>query len=322
LSSKTYPPVLAACVLGAVLFPSCGGSSSTGPSNNPTPIVTPTPTPTPTPVATQPPPCQLTAPTVKCAERSSKPQELAAFLNPAIDAARATPGVMYPSGTDRIYDVNLFRSTIVDRLAAKGVCGAWDYGNVVGDEIFTRSADGCVVEQYDIIAGDGGVRSATKKSNLWSAGWGQAVPPPKPSWRKLGDQTCSLPGDRSAFCFSIKGSHGDYGDRVYALYEDVLSENPALIDKSDYLPGQGAPVPDALRPGGYRILNKAGYISAIETKIRANGFCGFVDGDILKVKSLDKGNVFHEEFDVIQNPAGGGDYTLFAIKDRCHSAGF
>ena len=47
-----------------------------------------------------------------------------------------------------------------------------------------------------------------------------------------------------------------------------------------------------------------------------------MEGDILKVKSLALGNVFHEEFDVIQNPAGGGDYTSFVVKDRCHNAGF
>jgi hypothetical protein len=229
---------------------------------------------------------------------------------------------MYSSNPERIYDVNLFRATVVDRLAAKGVCGAWDYGNVTGDEIFTRSADGCVVEQYDIISGDGGVRGATKKSNVWSAGWSEPVPQPKPDWRKLGDQTCSLPGERAAFCFSIKGSHGEFGDAVYAVYSQVLAENPALIDKTDYLPGQGAPVPDALRPGGFRINTQAACLSAIENKIRAAGFCGFVESDILKVKSLEKGNLFHEEYDIIQNPEGGGDYTSFVVKDRCHSAGF
>jgi hypothetical protein len=318
---STTHAALVTCLSG-VLFTACGGNNSTTPDTTPTPVVTPTPTPTPTPVATQPPPCQLTAPTVKCGERPSKPQELAAFLTPALDAARATPGVMYASNPDRLYDVNLFRSTVVERMTAKGVCAAWDYGNVTGDEIYTRSADGCVVEQYDIIGGDGGVRGATKKSNVWSAGWEEPVPAPKPAWRKIGDQTCSLPGERSAFCFTIKGSHGEFGDRLFALYQEVLDENPALIDKTDYVPGQGAPVPDALRPGGYLIRNKAAFIGALEAKIRANGFCGFVDGDILKVKSLEKGNLFHEEYDVIQNPAGGGDYTSFVVKDRCHSAGF
>jgi hypothetical protein len=321
LRPTTYT-FLASCLLFSSLFPSCGGTSSTAPNTTPTPIVTPTPTPTPTPVATQPPPCQLAAPTTKCGERSSRPQELAAFLNPAIDAAKATPGVMYANNPDRIYDVNLFRSTIVERLTAKGVCGAWDYGNVAGDEIYTRSADGCVVEQYDIIGGEGGVRSATKKSNVWSGGWSEGVPPAKPAWRRLGDQTCSLPGERSAFCFSIKGSHGEFGDSIFALYSQVLEENPTLIDKTEYMPGQGAPVPDALRPGGYLIRNKAAYINAIEAKIRANGFCGYIEGDILRVKSLEQGNLFHEEFDIIQNPAGGGDYTGFVVKDRCHSAGF
>ncbi len=320
MRSTTYAAFI--ICLASVLLPSCGGSSSTAPNGTPTPIVTPDPTPTPTPVATQPPPCQLTAPKVKCGERGSKPQELAQFLTPAIDTARLTPGVMYADGSGRIYDVNLFRSTIVDRLTAQGVCGAWDYGNVTGDEIYTRSNDGCVVEQYDLIGGDGGVRAANKKSNVWSAGWGQAVPNPKPDWRKLGDQQCSLPGDRSAYCITIKGLHGAFGDRLYELYNEVLDENPSLIDKTDFIPGQGAPVPDALRPGGWRIRNKAAYISALEAKIRANGFCGYVESDILKVKSLEKGNLFHEEFDVIQNPAGGGDYTSFVVKDRCHSAGF
>ncbi len=311
---------LTTCLAG-LLFVSCGGGSSTGPNDNPTPIVTPTPTPTPTPVVTSA-ACQLAAPAVPCGDRPSKPQEMAPALNAAIDEARTTPGVTYAADPNRLYDVTQFRALIADRLTAKGMCAAWDYGNIIGDEVYTRSADGCVVEQYDLIGGDGGIRAASKKSNVWSGGWSDKPPKPKPDWSRVGDKTCSLPGERSAFCFTIKGSHGEFGDVLFDLYEQVLAENPTLFDKTDYIPGQGAPVPDALRPAAVRILNKAAYVAALESKIRANGFCGFVDGDILKVKSLEKGNLFHEEFDVIQNPAGGGDYTGFVVKDRCHAAGF
>jgi hypothetical protein len=314
--------VLAACLLSVIAVADCGGKSSTGPSN-PNPVVTPTPTPTPTPAPTQPPPCQLAAPTVKCSTRKVKAQELAEFLQPALDAARATPGVMYADNPDRIYDLDLFRSKVIERLTAKGVCGAWDYGNVTGDEIYTRSADGCVVEQYDIIAGEGGVRAPNRKSNVWSGGWAEKVPPPRPQYAKQGDPTCSLPGDRTSFCFVIKGTGGAFGPSLYALLVEVLDENPRLLDKGDFLPGQGTPVPGALRPAAWRILNPNGYIKALEDKIRAHGYCGWVDkGDILKVKSVEKGNIFHEEIDVIQNPASGGAYTAFIVKDRCHNAGF
>ena len=314
--------VLASCLLSVIALADCGGSSSTGPSNNPTPIVTPTPTPTPTPVATQPPPCQLTAPTVKCAERKVRAQELADFLNPALDAAKATPGVMYADNPNRLYDIDLFRSKVIERLTAKNVCGAWDYGNTIGDELYTRSADGCVVEQYDVISGDGGVRAASRKSNVWSGGWEEKVPPPRPDWRKQGDLTCGLPGSRITYCLQIKSTGGEFGATAYALMVEALDENPGLIEKNDYMPGQGESIPGMLRLGAWRLRNKAGYISAIETKIRAHGFCSYVNGDILLVKSLEKGNLFHEEIDIIQNPETGGDYSGFVVKDRCHAAGF
>ncbi len=35
-----------------------------------------------------------------------------------------------------------------------------------------------------------------------------------------------------------------------------------------------------------------------------------------------KGNIFHEEMDVVQNPASGGAYVSYVVKDRCHNAGF
>ena len=37
---------------------------------------------------------------------------------------------------------------------------------------------------------------------------------------------------------------------------------------------------------------------------------------------MSKGNIFHEEMDVVQNPASGGSYVSFVVKDRCHNAGF
>ena len=313
--------LLAWCVSSVVALADCGGSAS-GPT--PTPIVTPapTPTPTPTPASTQPPPCQLTAPTVNCGTHRIKPQELAEFLNPALDAAKATPGVMYADAPERLYDVDLFRTKVIDGLTARGVCGAWDYGNVIGDELYTRSADGCVVEQYDVISGLGEVRAASRKSNVWSGGWENKVPPPRPNWAKQGDQTCSLPGSRITYCFQVKGTGGEFGPAVYALMVEMLDENPKLIDKTDFMAGQGESIPGMLRLGAWRLRDKAGYISGIEAKIRAHGFCGFVRGDILMVKSLEKGNLFHEEMDIIQNPSSGGDYTGFVLKDRCHAAGF
>jgi hypothetical protein len=243
-------------------------------------------------------------------------------LQNAVNAAMATPGVMYPDA-DRIYDLPQFRARIIAGLTAAGLCGAWDYGNEIGDEIFTRTGDGCVAEQYDLITGEGGVRAANKKSNAWQEGFNVPVPGPKPDFPRVGDLQCSLPGDRSTFCFSIKRTPGEFGPAVYALLVQVMNENPALFDKNDWAPGQADFVPAELRPAAWRILSVDGFIAALEAKLRANGFCGFVEkGDILKVKSPSKGNIFHEEMDVVQNPDTGGDYVSFVVKDRCHDAGF
>jgi hypothetical protein len=310
--------VSAAAVL---TLPGCGGSHPGGPDNPvPTPTLTPTPTPTPTP--SQSAACTLTAPTVDCSKRDRHKQENAGALQRALDVAMATPGAMYPGG-DRIYDLALFRSKTLDGLTAAGLCGAWDFGNPAGDEIFVRSADGCVAEAYDVITGEGGVRSANKKSNQWQEGFDVPVPGPKPNYSRVGDTQCTLPGDRSTFCFSIRRTPGQFGAAVYQLLVQVMNENPSLFDKNDFAPGQGTFIPPELRPAAWKILNEHAYVATLEAKIRANGFCAFVDGsDILKVKGVSMGNIFHEEYDVVQNPESGGSYVSFVVKDRCHDAGF
>jgi hypothetical protein len=243
-------------------------------------------------------------------------------LQSAVDVAIGTSGTMYP-GENRIYDLDQFRSRTLLHLTAVGLCGVWDYGNELGDEIFLRSADGCVTEQYDLITGEGGVRNANKGSNSWQEGFSVPVPPPKPAFSKEGDLQCSLPGDRSTFCFSIKRTPGEFGPDIYQLLVQVMNENPALFDKNDYAPGQGDFIPAELRVAAWRILDQNAYIAAVEAKLRANGYCAYIDnGDILKVKRVALGNIFHEEIDVVQDPASGGAYVSFVMKDRCHNAGF
>jgi len=305
----------------ALTLAGCGGGA--GPSvPSPQPSATPTAAPTPTPTPLQSAPCRLTAPKIDCSTRRVTAQELAEPLQGAVDAARAA-GVMYPDVPNRIYDLARFRSIVVDTLAGQGICGAWDYGNVTGDEIYVRSEDGCVTEQYDLITGDGGVRNANKASNPWQEGWGVPVPDPKPQWPKDGDLSCSLPSERSTFCFSIKLTPGAFGRDTYQLLTEVLDENPQFVDKSDFVPGQSLANPDELRLAAWRIVNPDAYLAAVEKKLRGRGYCAFVErGDILKVKSVAMGNMFHEEYDIVQNPAGGGSYVGFAIKDRCHQAGF
>jgi hypothetical protein len=259
---------------------------------------------------------------VNCDTHPEKPQELAPVLQSGLDAAIATPGAMYTEYPNRIYDLTLFRSRTIDTLTAAGVCGAWDYGNDVGDEIYVRSADGCVVEQYDVLSGDGGVRGASKSSIAWTTGWGPPVPGPRPQYPKVGDLSCSLAGDHSSFCFSIKGTAGFYGSDMYRFVVEVMNENPQLFDTGDYVPGQGDFIPDELRIAAWRILDLNGYRAAVERKVRSRGYCAWIDGDILRVKSLAKGNVLHEEFDIVQEPAKGGFYVSFVVKDRCHNAGF
>jgi hypothetical protein len=319
-----FRPALLLVASAAVLaLAGCGGSSTpSSPSSPAIPVPTPTPTPAPTPTPSQPSACRLTAPTIDCATRTIRPLEMAETLQSAVDVAVSTPGAMYP-GENRIYDLDLFRSRALEHLTAAGLCGAWDWGNEVGDEIFVRSADGCVAEQYDLITGEGGVRNANKGSNSWQEGFGVPVPGSKPQYSREGDLQCSLPGDRSTFCFSIKRTPGEFGTDVYRLVVEVMNENPALFDKNDYAPGQGDFIPAELRVAAWRINDVDGYIAAVEKKLRANGYCGYIEkGDILKVKRVAKGNVFHEEIDVVQNPPDGGSYVSYVVKDRCHNAGF
>jgi hypothetical protein len=313
--------LLLAAAAALVALADCGSSSPSQPGPSPSATATPTPTPTPTP--SQPAACLLSAPTVDCGTRKRQPLEMAELLQAALDIATGTPGVMYTEYESRIYNLDLFRSRVIDHLTAAGVCGAWDYGNEIGDEIYLRSADGCVTEQYDVITGDGGVRAANKKSNTFQEGWEVPVPPPKPQWSREGDLTCSLPGERTTFCFGIKGTQGAFGPAVYTLLVAVMHENPQLFDPNDYLPAQGEFIPEQLRVAAWRILDQDAYIAVVEKKIRGAGFCGYVEkGDILKVKSVAKGNIFHEEMDIVQNPPSGTSYAGYVVKDRCHNAGF
>ena len=317
MRKSSVPVAVALAVLAALA--GCGGGSAP-PTTPPSPVVTPTPTPTPTPVAEHPPACQLKAPTADCANRPQIAQELAAPLQAGYDAATATPGVMYP-GQNRLYDIMKFRGKVIDTLSQQNICGAFDYGDPAATEIFVRSADGCHVEQYAAIGSDGGVRPASKRTYKWSGDFSTPVPDPKPEYAKDGDLSCSLPGDRATYCFSIKNSPGEYGQDIYRLLAQVMEENPQLFDSNYYLPGAAQGNPDQLKLPGWFIKDLPGYIRAVEEKIRANGYCGYV-AEILRVKSVAKGNVFHEEFDIIQNPPDGGNFTLFAVKDRCHDAGF
>ncbi len=296
----------------------CGGGA-TPPTTPPSPVITPTPTPTPTPIAQQPAACLLKAPTVDCANRPQIAQELAAPLQAGLDAASTTPGVMY-AGVNQIYDIMKFRNKVVDTLAKQNICGAWDYGDPAGTEIFVRSADGCKVEQYAAIASNGGIRPASKRNFMWEGDFSSPVPPPKPNYSKDGDLGCSLPGDRATYCFSIKNTPGEFGQDVYRALTQVMAENPDLFEPNYFLPGTGLN-PDLMMVPGWFIKDVPKYVAAVEAKLRANGYCAYVD-EVLRVKSVAKGNVLHEEIDIIQNPPGGGDFTLFSVKDRCHDAGF
>jgi hypothetical protein len=311
---------LAATSAAVLVEPGCGGGSPSGPDTAPTP--TPLPTPTPVPTPSQPAACTLTAPTVDCSTRKVLPLEMADTVEHAVNVAMGTSGVMYP-GENRIYDLDRFRARTLEHLTAAGLCGAWDYGNEKGDELFVRSADGCVTEQYDLITGEGGVRGANKGSNSWQEGFSVPVPGPKPQFSRDGDLQCSLPSDRSTFCFSIKRTSGEFGRDVYQQLVAVMNENPTFFDKNDYAQGQGDFIPGELRVAAWRILNHEAYTNALLAKLRANGYCAYVyQGDILRVKKVAMGNIFHEEMDIVQEPASGAAYVSYVVKDRCHNAGF
>ena len=300
---------LAASSLALLAVASCGGSSRTPTdSGGGTPAPTPTPTPVPSPTPSQSAACRLSEPTVDCSTRKVAPLEMADVLQSAIDVAIGTPGTMYAEYANRIYDLDLFRSRTIEHLTAAGLCGAWDFGNERGDEIFVRSADGCVVEQYDLVTGEGGVRVPNKASNAFQEGFGVPVPGPKPQFPKEGDLQCSLPGDRSTFCFGIKGTQGEFGAEVYRLLVQVMNENPAPLRPERLCPRPGRLHP---RPAPGRRLGHPEPGAPTSRRSRRSSartaICATVtNGDILKVKKVTKGNVFHEEMDVVQNPASGG----------------
>ena len=149
------------------------------------------------------------------------------------------------------------------------------------------------------------------------------VPAPKPNFSKEGDLACSLPGDRSTFCFGIKSTPGEYGREIYALLSQVIARTRRSSTRATTSPARASSIPEQLRLAAWRILNPDAYIAAVEAKLRAPASARYVEkGDILKVKQVSRGNIFHEEMDIVQNPASGGSYVSFVIKDRCHNAGF
>jgi hypothetical protein len=54
-----------------------------------------------------------------------------------------------------IRNLDKFRAALVTALDDRGICGIFDYGNRIADNIYLRTADGRVSEGYDVISGSG-----------------------------------------------------------------------------------------------------------------------------------------------------------------------
>src|SRR5262245_14394715 len=149
-------PVAILCVVGAVSLAACGASDKQGANPSPTtlaPAPTPTPTPTATPGPVTPRSCGGPAPSGGICGIRPDPQ-LRTLLSQAEDEVRNQKDLFYPDGITIRY-LTRYRAAILAALDSRGICGMWDYGNGIGDNLYLRTADGRISEGYDAITGRG-----------------------------------------------------------------------------------------------------------------------------------------------------------------------
>jgi hypothetical protein len=300
----TRPVAIVLCVVGAVSFPSCGSDKSSNPSPPTTlsPAPAPSPTPTPTPGSVSPRSCGSAVPNPGHCGVRPDPQ-LSRDLAQVFDHVKNQKDLFYPDGVTIRY-MDRFRAAVIEGLDARGLCGIWDFGNAIGDNLYIRTADGRISEGYDAISGNGQPRVGYANS-CEPAG---PPPGPAPQYGASADPTCKLPGSGETFCLS--GAWGtDYASDVRSAITSVIAEKPELFDLRDTLNSELS----------YKLNDPAAYVEAVLGKLRAKGYCA-VEHEELGVK-LD--NTMSENYDIVRSPGDRpSQYSLFAPKGRCHNATF
>jgi hypothetical protein len=300
----TRPVAIVLCVVGAVSFPSCGGDKSTNPSPPTTlsPAPAPSPTPTPTPGSVTPNSCSGPLPAPGPCGVRPDPQ-LRSALAQAEEEVKRQKDLFYPDGVTIRY-LSRYRAALVAALDARGLCGVWDYGNAIGDNLYLRTADGRISEGYDAITGRG--QPGLVYAN--SCEPASTPPGPAPQYGASADPTCKLGGSGETFCLS--GAWGtDYASDVRSAITSVIAEKPDLFDLKDTLNSELS----------YKLNDPAAYVAAVLDKLRAKGYCA-VEHEELAVK-LD--NTVSENYDIVRSPGDRpSQYSLFAPKGRCHNATF
>jgi hypothetical protein len=298
-------------VVAGTAISSCGGGSSssstpTTPSSSGSPSATPAPTPTPSSggSSTLPRSCargaQVTSSAASCEGRSHpvlRPQ-----LQTALDAVWAKGTEIFYEDGKTIRYVDKFREELVKALDSQGICAIFDYGNVAGDEIYLRSADGALSEVWDIISSNGEGRLgyiSTCEPAL-------SFPDPGPAPVNQ-DPTCTIPPSDATFCLTNAFASVYYGD-VRASIEQLTKEKPEIFNFQDQT---GAEL-------SYGLNDPEAYTRGVVANLRKRGYCA-LDGEELAVK---KERTFNENFDIIRHPSTGGVYSGISYRGKCHNSLF
>src|SRR5262249_53764877 len=120
--------------------------------------------------------------------------QLATVLAQSLDEVHNHSDIFYPDQVT-IRNVDKFRATLVTALDNRGICGIFDFGNGIADNIYLRTADGRISEGYDVLSGSGQTRVGYQNSCEPAS----PFPGPKPTYPVL-DGSCGLPGSANSFC--------------------------------------------------------------------------------------------------------------------------
>jgi hypothetical protein len=290
--------------VGAVSFVSCGSDKSSNPSPPTTlsPAPAPSPTPTPTPGTVTPASCTSPVPAPGHCGFRPDPQ-LSRDLAQVFDHIKNQKDLFYPDGVTIRY-LDRFRAAVIEGLDARGLCGIWDFGNRIGDNLYIRTADGRISEGYDAISGIGQPRTG------YAGSCEPAGPPPDPApqYGASEDPTCKLPRTTETFCVG-KAWQSDFSADVRTAITSLIAERPDLFDTTDALQSELS----------YKLNDPKAYVDGVVAKLRAKGYCAIEDEE-LAVKT---DNSVSENYDIVRSPGDRpSQYSLFSYKGRCHNATF
>ena len=293
------------CFVGALSFVSCGSDNSSNPTPPttvaPAPAPSPTPSATPTPGTVTPRSCAGPAPSGGVCGYRPDPQ-LRTILSQAEDEVRNQKDLFYPDGVTIRY-LTRYRAAILVALDARGICGIWDFGNEIGDNLYLRTADGRISEGYDAITGRG-QPGLVYANSCEPAG---PFPPTDPGYG-VHDPTCSLPPSGETFCVG-REFDSEYRDDVRNAIVQLTTERPELFDMSDTLSSELS----------YKLHNPKAYTDAVVAKLKAKGYCAHEDEEL----AVKRDNSMSENFDIVRTPGDRpSQYSLFSYKGRCHNATF